>query len=50
MSKQKLDLVQLAAGKVAKPRAAAPKIMRREFFDTGTLRGGLDDLPQITGE
>ena len=42
MSKQKLDLVQLAASKVAEPRAAAPKIRRREFFDTGTLRGGLD--------
>ena len=49
MSKQKLDLVQLAAGKMAEPRAAAPKIMRREFFDTGTLRSGLDNLPQYLG-
>jgi hypothetical protein len=46
VSKQKLDLVQFATGKVAEPRAAAPEIMRREFFDAGTLRGGLDDFPQ----
>ena len=49
MSKQKLDLVQLATGKMAEPRAAAPEIMRRELFDTGTLCGGLDDLPQYLG-
>ena len=49
VSKQKLDLVQLATGKMAEPRAAAPKVMRREFFDTGTLRGALDDLPQYLG-
>jgi hypothetical protein len=40
VSKQKLDLVQLATGKMADPRAAAPKIMRRECFNSGTLCGG----------
>jgi hypothetical protein len=49
VSKQKLDLVQLATGKMAEPRAAAPKIMRREFFNSGTLGGGSDDLPQYLG-
>ena len=49
VSKQKLDLVQLTSGKMAEPRAAAPKIVRREFFDTRTLCRGLDDLPQYLG-
>ena len=49
VSKQKLDLVQLATGKMAEPRAAAPKIMRREFFNSGTFRGGSDDLPEHLG-
>src|SRR5713101_9076950 len=49
VSKQKLDLVQLTTGKMAEPRAAAPKIMRREFFNSGTLRGGSDDLPEYLG-
>jgi len=38
MSKKKLDLVQLATGKMAEPRAAATKIMRREFFNSGARR------------
>ena len=49
VSKQKLDLVQLATGKMAEPRAAAAEILWREFFDSGTLRGGSDDLPQYLG-
>ena len=34
---------------MAEPRAAAPEFMRREFFDTGTLCSGLDDLPHYLG-
>jgi hypothetical protein len=49
VSKQKLDLVQLTTGKMAEPRAATPKIMRREFFNSGTLRGGSDDLAEYLG-
>ena len=49
VSKQKLDLVQFATGKMAEPRAATSKIMRREFFNSGTLGGGSDDLPQYLG-
>jgi hypothetical protein len=49
VSKQKLDLVQLATGKMSEPRAAAPKIMRREFFNSSTFRGGSDALPQYLG-
>jgi len=49
VSKQKLDLAQLTTGKMAEPRAATPKIMRREFFNSGTRRGGSDDLPEYLG-
>ena len=49
VSKQKLDLVQLTTGQMAEPRAAAPKIMRREFLNSGTRRGDSDDLPQDLG-
>ena len=49
VSKQKLDLVQLATGKMAEPRAAAAEIMWREFFNSRTLRGGSDDFPQYLG-
>jgi hypothetical protein len=49
MSKEKLDLVQLATGKMAKPHAAAAKIMRREFFNSGARCGCSDDFPQHLG-
>jgi hypothetical protein len=49
VSKQKLDLAPFATVKVAEPRAAAPKMIRREFFVSSTLRGGLDDLLQYFG-
>src|SRR2546426_369878 len=49
MSKQELDLIQFAAGKMAEPRTTAPKIMRREFLISGPRRGGSDDLPQHLG-
>ena len=48
VSKQKLDLVQLATGKMAEPRAAST-IMRREFLNSGLRRGGSDYLPQHLG-
>jgi len=43
VSKQELDLIQLAASNLAEPRAAASKIMR-EFLNTGTRRGGANDF------
>ena len=49
MSKQELDLIQLTAGEMAEPRTTTPKIMRREFLNSGTRRGGSDDLPQHLG-
>src|SRR5262249_5732045 len=49
MSKEKLDLVQLATGKMAEPRATAAKIMRCEFFNSGARCGCSDDFPQHLG-
>ncbi len=44
--KQELNLIQLAAGQVAKPRAGASQIVRCELLDSCT-RGALSyDLPQ----
>ena len=42
VSKQELDLIQLAAGHVAEPRASASQVVRRELLNSCT-RGGFAD-------
>lgn len=46
MIEKKLNLVQFAAGQMAKPRTCPSQIVRCQFVYAGSLGRSLDDLPK----
>ncbi len=46
LAEQELNLVEFAAGEVAKPRICSSEIMRRQLVYAGSLGRSLDNLPK----
>ena len=46
MPQEKLDLLELAAGQMAQPRASTAQIVWSQFLDAGACRRRPDDIPE----